>query len=165
MSSNFECNHHFYALDLDDKGVPRSYKNGYTEYDDHALHCVKSQAPQSLFAAWKRYHHIVASSERYRILDAGCGTGLVIETLLKSNEYNRQNLYVCGGDYSQEMLSMARMKDIYDDLRELNLKEELPYEPESFDSVVSSGVFLQGHCGPECLHNIIRVLKRGCYFI
>ena len=65
------------------------------------------------------------------------------------------------------MLVIARKKDIFDDLRVANLKEELPYEPESFDSIVCAGVFLQaeGHCGPECIPNIIRVLKRGCYFI
>ena len=166
MSSNSACRHKLYATDLDDKGVPRTYKNGYAEYDDHAIHCINSQAPQSVLAAWKRFHPIIASSEtKHRIFDAGCGTGFVIQALVKSNDYNRQNLDIYGGDYSEEMLSMASMKNIYDDLKVVNLKEELPYEPESFDSIVSSGVFLQGHCGPECLLNIIRVLKRGCYFI
>ena len=36
----------------------------------------------------------------------------------------------------------------------------------SLDSVVSVGVFaVSGHCGPECLPNIIFILKKGCYFI
>ena len=120
----------------------------------------------STFLAWKRYHpKIDASSSRHKLFDAGCGTGLVIQVLLQSNDYNRQDLDIYGGDYSNEMLSMAREKKMFDHLEQINLKEELPYEPETFDSIVSSGVFLQGHCGPECIPNIIRVLKKGCYFI
>ena len=100
-----------------------------------------------------------------RPVDAGCGTGLVIEVLVKANEYSRRNLDIYGGDYSDEMLSIAREKGIFDDLKVLDLKEELPYEPEAFDSIVCAGVFLQGLCGPECLPNIFRVLKNMCYFI
>ena len=137
------------------------------EFDEHAIQCDKVQGYRSAFLAWKRFHPlIVASNGKHKLFDAGCGTGrLVIQVLLQSNEYNRQDLDIYGGDYSKEMLSMAQEKHIYDDLRPVNLKEELPYEPESFDSIVSSGVFLQGHCGPECIPNILRVLKRRCYFI
>ena len=101
------------------------------------------------------------------MFDAGCGTGLVIEVLVNSKEYNRKDLEIHGGDYSKEMVSIASKKNIYDDLRVANLKEELPYEPDTFDSIVCAGVFLQaeGHCGPECIPNIIRVLKKGGYFI
>ena len=56
-------------------------------------------------------------------------------------------------------------KNIYADLKVVNLKEQLPYEPEFFDSVISSGTFVQGHCSPrpECIPNIIHVLKKNRY--
>ena len=72
---------------------------------------------------------------------------------------------IYGRDLSPDMLEKAKPKNIYADLKVVNLKVQLPYEPESFDSVISSGTFIPGHCGPECVPNIIRVLKRNCYFV
>ena len=60
------------------------------------------------------------------------------------------------------MLEIAKTKNAYADLRIINLKAELPYEAESFDSVLSTGVFGRGQCGPDSL---IHVLKKGCYLI
>ena len=161
------CGHKQSVTDTDDRGVPNNYKNRYKEYDDHAIHCIKYQGPQSVYSTWKRYHPAIISApiKKHKLFDAGCGTGLVIEMLVKLNEYNRQDLDIYGGDYSEEMLSIAQQKNIFDDLKVVDLTKELPYEPEIFDSIISAGVFMQGHCGPECLPNIIQVLKRGCYFI
>ena len=168
MSSTCTCSHKHYIADTDEKGVPSTYKNSYKEYDAHSFQCGNYQAPQSIYSTWKRYHPEIASSVpagKHKLFDAGCGTGLVIEVLVKANEYNRQDLDIYGGDYSEEMLSIAREKGIFDNLKVLDLNEELSYEPEAFDSIVCAGVFLEGHCGPECLPNIFQVLKKGCYFI
>ena len=171
MSSCARCtwlhDHYIADQDKDEKGVLSAYKNGYKEYDTHTVNCGNYQAHTSIYSTWKRYHPKIASSVpgKHKLFDAGCGTGFVIEVLVKANEYNRQDLDIYGGDYSEDMLSIAREKGIYDDLKVLDLKEELPYEPEAFDSIVCSGVFLHRHCGPECLPNIFRVLKKGCYFI
>ena len=60
---------------------------------------------------------------------------------------------------------MAEKKGLYDDLKVVNLKGKLPYEADTFDSIVCSGVVIQTHCGSECLPNILGVLKEGCYFV
>ena len=70
---------------------------------------------------------------------------------------------IYGGDLCQEMLDIA--KKIYVDLSIVNLKERLPYETGTFDSVLSAGVFLPGLCGPECIPELVRVLKRESYLI
>lgn len=31
--------------------------------------------------------------------------------------------------------------------------------------MVCAGVFVEGHCGPECLPNLIRILKPNCYLV
>ena len=118
-----------------------------------------SQA-DSVTSVWKQYHpkdHLTAalqtSGQKHKIFDAGCGTGQLTTEILKSIPEGAVEIF--GGDYSPEMLSIAKGKNIYNDLKVVNLKEELPYAAESFDSVISSGVFLQGHCGPECIPNII----------
>ena len=72
---------------------------------------------------------------------------------------------IFGADLSPDMLEIAKSKNVYAELKIANLKEQLPYQKESFDSIVCGGVFVQGHCGPECLPHLMRVLKKGGLFI
>ena len=119
---------------------------------------------------WQSYHIGLRSNSesevrgvKHKIFDAGCGTGLVGEALVSL--VPRGLIEIHGGDVSTNMLEIARSKDVYADLQIVNLKEELPYQAESFDSVLCAGVFGIGHCGPECVPNLLRILKRECYLI
>ena len=98
------------------------------------------------------------------MFDAGCETGLIGECLIALVS-SQANIEIHGGDLSPDMLEVAKSKNVYSDLKVVNLKLELPYEAEYFDSIVSSGVFSRSHCGPEYLPNLIRILKKGCYMI
>ena len=97
---------------------------------------------------------------KHKVFDAGCGTGLLGEHLITLIPRDLIDIRVSPG-----MLEIAKNKNTYTDLQIVNLKAELPYEAESFDSVLSAGVFGRGQCGPDCLPNIIHVLKKGCYLI
>ena len=116
----------------------------------------------SVVQKWQSFH--INVGKKHKILDTGCGTGLAGELLLNSIS-TPQAIQLYGGDISTEMLKIAKSKGIYTELQVINLKEELPYEANSFDSVICAGVFGVGHCGSECLPNILRVLKPGCFFI
>ena len=140
---------------------PDSYKRRHGEYDDHCARCINCCGPHSVFTAWRRYHPLAAIASamtKHKIFDAGCGTGLVMDALLQSGEYTRQHLHAYGSDYSEDMIKMAGKKGLYDDLKVVNLKGKLPYEADTFDSIVCSGVFIPTHCGSECLPNILGVL-------
>ena len=146
-------------------GGPENYKKWVNyESDVKALNYF---GPRSVNEKWKSYHEDFlcsnSTTEKHKIFDAGCGTGLVGEDLITMIPPNLIEMY--GGDLSPDLLEVAKNKTAYADLRVVNLKEELPYQPEYFDSIVCAGVFLQGHCGPDCLPNLIRVLKKGCYLI
>ena len=154
-------------------GGPENYKKWYRDFDEYTVNCMGCQGPQSVCAVWKKYHSYEAlrtSGKKHKIFDAGCGTGQVSQELLlnvanDSESCGAELIEIYGGDYSPDMISIAREKNTYADLQVVNLKEELPYKAESFDSIVCSGVFIPGHCGAECIPNILRVLKKGCYFI
>ena len=75
-----------------------------------------------------------------KILDAGAGTGLVGECLA---QLGYRDLYAM--DLSLGMLEEARRKDLYKDFYQMTLGEELGFETNSFDSVISVGVFTTGH--------------------
>ena len=117
----------------------------------------------SVVQKWQSFH-LNDVGKKHKLLDTGCGTGLAGELLLNSVS-TPQAIQLYGGDISNEMLKVAKSKGIYTELQVINLKEELPYEANSFDSVICAGVFGIGQCGPECLPNILHVLKPGCFFI
>ena len=93
-----------------------------------------------------------------RVLDAGCGTGLV-GAELHLLDVGR----LVGIDLSHAMLGVARTRGVYDELHQGSLLEPLPFAPRSFDAVVSVGVFTYGHVGPEALRGLAEVVRPGGY--
>lgn len=98
-----------------------------------------------------------------RILDAGCGTGLSGEMLIKAAEEQKYDasFEMVGLDYSPEMLDVAKEKKVYVDVKVADLNEPLQLDGQLFDFIISAGVFLDGHCGPPALVNILDVLAPG----
>ena len=148
-------------------GGPTTYGGFAKDYDEH-LKNIEWAAPQSIVTKWMEHYSPeslqaqAASGRKHRILDAGCGTGLVGEYM--STVVAMDNVELYGGDITPQMLEEVKSKKSnasYVDLQVIDLKKELPYEEEFFDSIVSSGVFYVGHCGPDCLPNIFRVLKKN----
>ena len=93
-----------------------------------------------------------------KVLDAGCGTGLVGEFLFKNNFKN-----VEGVDFSKEMLSIASNKKVYQSLKLVDLTKKLDYKDSVFDAVICAGTFTCGHVGPEALRELVRITKKGGY--
>lgn len=93
-----------------------------------------------------------------RILDAGCGTGLVGQILHKKNYKN-----IVGVDFSQEMIDRAHKKNVYKSLSLCDLTERLEFEDGSFDAVICAGTFTCGHVGPEALYEMVRITKNEGY--
>ena len=162
-----ETNNLFYQEVLVDGG-PENYKKWAKSYEDD-VKALKYAAYKNVSAKWRSYHSQLLSSNagdgtsiEHKVFDAGCGTGLVGEQLAS---FVSSNVEIYGGDLSSDMIEVSKTKKVYTDLKVVNLKEQLPYEADSFDSIVCAGTFLQGHCGPESLPNLIRVLKKGCYLI
>ena len=89
-----------------------------------------------------------------KILDAGAGTGLVGECLA---QLGYRDLYAM--DLSLGMLEEARRKDLYKDFYQMTLGEELGFETNSFDSVISVGVFTTGHAPAHAFDELARVTK------
>jgi predicted TPR repeat methyltransferase len=95
-----------------------------------------------------------------RILDAGCGSGLVGEAFSLLG-YR----HLTGIDISDGMLAEAAAKNCYSDLRREALGEPLSFETSSFDTITSSGVMTAGHAPPDCLTELTRVLKSGGHMV
>jgi predicted TPR repeat methyltransferase len=100
-----------------------------------------------------RHFISLVTDRQARILDAGCGTGLVGRRL-KQAGYNN----VHGNDYSEKMLDEARATGAYQSLEQHDLT--LPVETDQpYDAAISVGVFAFSVPSAEHLVNITRSLK------
>ena len=130
------------------------YKNWAKKYEDDVInlagyvgHLITSELLLSYL-----------SNTQAKILDAGCGTGLVGE-ILNNNEFKN----LIGVDFSQEMLNIAMQKNVYQSLELVDLTKKLDYEDNLFDAVICAGTFTCGHVGPEALREMVRITKQGGY--
>ena len=89
-----------------------------------------------------------------RILDVGAGTGLVGECLAR---LGYRDLHAM--DLSLGMLEEARGKGLYKEFYQMTLGEELGFETDSFDSVISVGVFTTGHAPAYAFDELVRITK------
>ena len=90
------------------------------------------------------------------IIDLGCGTGLVAVELAA-----RGYSHIDGLDGSEEMLSEARQKGVYRELRCGDLTAPDALTPASYDAAIAVGVFGGGHVGPGKLACFAAPVRAG----
>lgn len=98
-----------------------------------------------------------------KVLDAGCGTGLVGALLAQVGA--RQ---ISGFDLSAEMVAQAKQKNIYDKLLEgVDITQPLvdQIDASDFDLVTCIGVLTQGHVPPLGLDRLIEVTRVNGYVV
>jgi len=109
----------------------------------------KYTAPQETVSVLKKY----VFNKNCKILDAGCGTGLVGIELKKCGYSN-----IDGVDFSQNMLDLIP-KSIYKKIEKVDLNKPLKFETNMYDVVMCVGTFTYGHVKPQALYELIRITK------
>lgn len=91
-----------------------------------------------------------------RVLDCGCGTGMTGAALRAAGFAGP----ITGFDMSVASLDIARTKDIYADLKPVDLNGALPLDTDSIDGILCVGVLTYVEEGP-LLREWMRVLRPG----
>jgi predicted TPR repeat methyltransferase len=127
----------------------------WADYYDHDLIDELSYvAPLEASSLLMSYMESRAS----RLLDAGCGTGLVGKCL-----YEFGYTHLDGLDYSKSMLKKAEEKKVYSNLIQADLTAPLDFVDDYYDAVICVGTFTCGHVGPEAFNELIRIVKVDGY--
>jgi predicted TPR repeat methyltransferase len=141
-----------YALDGDATRIRDLYADWARSYDADTLGGMGYVAPAVVADVLAE---ALAGSPAV-VLDAGCGTGLVGLELSK-----RTQTEIDGLDLSPGMLEQAEKRGVYRRLSEADLTGRLDLPDDSYDGVVSVGVFTSGHVGPEAIDELARVARPG----
>ena len=105
--------------------------------------------PRETVAIFKKY----ALKKDIKILDAGCGTGLVGVELKKFNYTNIE-----GVDLSQKLLDLVP-KGYYNKLTRADLNKPINATDSFYDAVMCVGTFTYGHVKPPALGEFVRIVK------
>ena len=128
------------------------YRDWAASYDQHLGQDLLYVGPARLASLLNEF---VVGSE-IKVLDVGCGTGLVGECLVE-----RGFSQIDGLDFSPEMLAVARAKGIYRDLFCADLNAELGLPHGAYEAAICCGTFTHGHVGPDALDGILKLVKVG----
>lgn len=94
-----------------------------------------------------------------RILELATGTGLVGQALTELS--GEPGYSLVGVDFSEGMLERARQRQCYQELIQLDLNQDWPFAEGEFDAAIAVGIFTEGHCGPQPMAGLQRVLRPG----
>lgn len=93
-------------------------------------------------------------SKESRVLDAGCGTGLVGHAL-KERGYR----HVEAMDYCGDMLREADAKGCYCNTFQADMNHSLKLADNTYDAIICVGTFTYAHVGPQAFAELARVTK------
>jgi ubiquinone/menaquinone biosynthesis C-methylase UbiE len=155
MSENNKGLKFYDNLDLthshNDEDLQVVYKEWAAAYDhdnDNLLGTVSQPLSVQIFQEYIK-------DKSLRIIDVGCGTGLVGVELEKGGFNNFDGI-----DISQEMIDIAKQRG-YAQLFIGSLNVSLPCENNEYDAALCVGVFTHGHVGSNRLDELVRIVKPG----
>ena len=153
--------HDALLLDSDPDSIRKYYQTWAATYDSDVIEnyygiqliadLVQQHAQESTALS-------VIKAADLKIMDVGCGTGLLGKPL-----YAMGYRYIDGVDLSAEMLAKAEASGFFRRLFEgVDIHQSLPEELQSaYDVSVCVGVFTPGHVLPKALYQLIDMTRPG----
>ena len=133
----------------DQQALQRAYKDWAASYDAElaaAGYAYFSIAPAAVA------RHLPDTTAK--ILDAGVGTGHIGAFLALLGYRN-----ITGIDLSDDMLAVARRRNVFAELRQMDMGQRLDFPDHHFDAVYTFGAFTTGHAPPHGYRELVRVCK------
>lgn len=127
-----------------------------TYYDQHLVKYLHYDVPEKIFQAVVTETGI--DSQKWKILDLGCGTGLCGE------KFKKVAHQLIGIDISENMIQMAREKKIYDELRVADVQVAIDHY-KKIDLIIAADVFIYIGDLVDLFTKAFYTLKPGGLFV
>ncbi len=125
----------------DEWGIKNKYDQDMVEWD--------YTGPKETVNTFIKY----SKDKNIKILDAGCGTGLVGVELKRHNYLN-----IDGMDLSKKLLDLVP-EGYYQNLHQVDLNKPIKVNNNTYDAIMCVGTFTFGHVKPNALNEFIRITK------
>jgi len=129
-----------------------AYADWAADYDSDLVDEMGYEAP---FTAAALLHEHLDMPDA-RILDAGCGTGLVGKALAALGHSQ-----IDGLDFSAEMLAQAQKKGVYQRFIQADLTQPLGIADNEYEATACVGTLNLSHVGPGAISELVRVTSGG----
>ena len=139
----------------DEAELTERYDEWAKTYDADLERDFEYIGPQLAAEIFMRY-----VSKEAKILDAGAGTGIVGEVLIKQGYGNLTAM-----DMSEGMLEEARKKGVYKELYQMVMGTKLGFATDAFEATICVGTLTVGHAPASSLDELVRVTKPGGYIV
>jgi predicted TPR repeat methyltransferase len=151
-----------YSLNSDPTAARTLYDEWATTYDGD-LSAESYRSPTAAADALARHLSPANGTppKKLKVLDAGCGTGLVGLAIHANGELRGRVGEIDGLDLSEGMLAVARKTGVYARLETADLTQRIAREDGEMDVVVCVGTLTKGHVGPGVLGEFVRVVNKG----
>jgi predicted TPR repeat methyltransferase len=112
--------------------VEAVFDNYAKDFEHSLIDKLQYKTPQAL---WERYHRLFREPPREYCLDLGCGTGLA------GVQFAPCCTNMTGVDISEEMLAVAKEKNIYNELKKDDIVRFLNTTSQFYDVIIAADVF------------------------
>ena len=97
------------------------------------------------------------SNKGLKILDLGCGTGIIGSLLAKHGYTNIQGL-----DLSEKMMEKAEEKKVYNKfICAVVTAKRLDIPTGDYDALIGAGAITSGYIKPDAMDEVLRLVKPG----
>ena len=127
------------------------YQKWAADYDDDNDNLLGTVSQPMSVQILQEY----VKNKELKIIDVGCGTGLVGRELERAGFVNFDGI-----DISKEMIDIAKRRG-YSNLFIGSLNDKLPFTDSEYDAALCVGVFTHGHIGSDRLDELVRIVKPG----
>ena len=128
------------------------YDEWANDYDNDLINEYGYIAPKLTVDKFKA----LVLKKNLKIIDVGCGTGLVGQALYENGYKN-----IDGYDISPEMLKIAKQSKFYKELKQIDLNDKPTNLSETYDVLICVGSFGYGALEPIAIRHLIGLVKSG----
>jgi predicted TPR repeat methyltransferase len=128
------------------------YDEWANDYDNDLINEYGYIAPKLTVDKFKA----LVLKKNLKIIDVGCGTGLVGQALYENGYKN-----IDGYDISSEMLKIAKQSKFYKELKQIDLNDKPTNLSETYDVLICVGSFGYGALEPIAIRHLIGLVKSG----